>query len=1114
MAADYDNDGTISAFDFGQFRNRFGVTLIGSPRKPGSPRLQPRAGRVDYPTAAARLTFPGSLPMSHVRRRAGRLFARPRLLALEDRIAPAGGALDPTFGFNGIATFSCGDQFSTDKANVAALQADGKIIIAGSAETSGNNPFALLRLHPNGSLDTTFGTNGRVVTVETSPGSVYGLVVQSDGKIVAGGLVFSPTNNLLNLVRYNTDGSIDLTYGANGIVSISVGPGQYASAPTMGGLIGLPGGKVLAAVGQGSSFVLRRFNSDGSLDGSFGGGGVASASVGSTAHVNRVALQPDGKIIVVGSAFVDSRYQAVIVRFLAGGNLDLTFNGDGQAHLSLTSVSTEAKGVAIAPDGAIIYCGQFEYPFGGGTGTFVARLNPDGTNAGNTFETLALTWSDVAVQADGRFIAVGGQITGTNLAAKVTRYFSNLGPDSSFGGGIVSTQLSSGYDYFNDVLIQPDGKIVAVGFAFSTSYDSNFGIARYLSGGGIVVTPGTPLTTTEAGGTAQFTVALSYAPTANVTVPVAANLVGEGTLSTASLTFTPANWQVPQVVTVTGLDDPFDDGDVTYLVRVGPAASGDPEYQDLRGNDVRVTNLDDDTAGIAVTPTAGLVTNENGPTSTSFTIVLNCEPQVNVNIGLGSSSPSDGGPTVSSLTFTPANWQTPQTVTVAGADDLVDDDDVTFTVVTAPAVSTDPAYGGLNAADVLVLNLDNDTAGIEVVAATPLVTTEAGGTATFTVRLLTIPRNTVTLPVSSSDATEGTVAPASLTFPADASALTPRTVTVTGVNDFIVDGDINYAVVLAAAVSVDPTYAGMAPPDLPAVNRDNDMAGVVVTPTTGLVTTEAGGTAMFTIRLTAVPAADVTISLSSSDPSEGTVPASVTLTPANAMSGVAVTVTGVNDGIVDGPVGYTIVTGASTSADPNFAGLDPADVSVTNLDNDPIQIVGYTLNDGAAQRSSFKRFAFTFGQVVTASPTAFRVRRADGYEPALTLVHTVANGQTTVTVTFSGPGIIAGSVPDGVYGLTVFGDQVLDAFAQPLDGDGDGQPGGDFTTGFHRLFGDVDGDATVNAADFAQFRGAFGTIAGLPGYRDYLDYDGDGAISAFDFGQFRNRFGVTLIGPP
>src|SRR2546427_404434 len=143
-----------------------------------------------------------------------------------------------------------------------------------------------------------------------------------------------------------------------------------------------------------------------------------------------------------------------------------------------------------------------------------------------------------------------------------------------------------------------------------------------------------------------------------------------------------------------------------------------------------------------------------------------------------------------------------QTVTVTGADDFVADGNVAYTIVTAAATSTDAGYNGLNAADVPVTNTDNDTPGITVTPTSGLTTTESGGTATFTVVLATQPTANVTIGLSSSDVSEGTVSPASLTF-TSGNWNTAQTVAVTGVDDFVADGAVAYTIVTAAATITD-----------------------------------------------------------------------------------------------------------------------------------------------------------------------------------------------------------------------------------------------------------------------------------------------------------------------
>src|SRR5207249_2224311 len=154
----------------------------------------------------------------------------------------------------------------------------------------------------------------------------------------------------------------------------------------------------------------------------------------------------------------------------------------------------------------------------------------------------------------------------------------------------------------------------------------------------------------------------------------------------------------------------------------------------------------------------------------------------------------------------------------------------------------------MNPADVAATNTDNDTPGITVIPTSGLTTTEGGGTATFTIALTSQPTENVTIGISPSDMTEGTVAPASLTF-TPANWNTAQTVTVTGVDDFAVDGNVAYTFVSATATSTDGSYTRSLHDALPISNTDNDTPGITVIPTSGLTTTEGGGTATFTIAL-------------------------------------------------------------------------------------------------------------------------------------------------------------------------------------------------------------------------------------------------------------------------
>lgn len=231
------------------------------------------------------------------------------------------------------------------------------------------------------------------------------------------------------------------------------------------------------------------------------------------------------------------------------------------------------------------------------------------------------------------------------------------------------------------------------------------------------------------------------------------------------------------------------------------------------------------------------------------------------------------------------------------------------------------------------------TAGFTVSPTNTLVTSEFGLSANFSVQLDLAPTNDVTIPVSSSNPLEGIVSTNSLTFNSTNWNI-PQTVTVTGQDDAVVDGPVNYTIVLGPAVSDDVNYNGLDPADVAAVNVDNEQPGITVTPTSGLTTSESGSNATFTVFLNQQPTADVTIGLSSGNLAEGTVsPSSVTFTTDNWNIPQTVTVTGVDDHRVDGDQPYTIITAPATSADLNYNGVNPPDVSVLNLDNDVPAII-------------------------------------------------------------------------------------------------------------------------------------------------------------------------------
>ncbi|MEI9950586.1 MAG: Calx-beta domain-containing protein [Pseudomonadota bacterium] len=440
---------------------------------------------------------------------------------------------------------------------------------------------------------------------------------------------------------------------------------------------------------------------------------------------------------------------------------------------------------------------------------------------------------------------------------------------------------------------------------------------------------GTKLMTTEGRGTASFSVSLTSKPKSNVILPVMSSDTGEGTVTPAMLTFTPANYATAQTVTVTGQNDDDVDGNQMYTVTVGASTSDDSNYVGL-SQSVRVTNQDDDSAYIVVTPMYNGTTTEKGGTAV-FSISLHSRPTASVTLTLMSNKTGEGTVSPASLTFTTANWAMPQNITVTGVDDAIADGDQGYNIQVTGTNTSDPNYRYAATTLSLTNKDDEPPAALKVTAAANLQTTEAGGKATFTVALSTQPTGNVNVTVSSSNTKEGTALPASLTFTAG-NWSTAQTVTVTGVDDSIADGNPMYTVTLkTASSSADPKYAQLAASTVSLVNlNDADAVGISVNPTS-CATSPDTPPATFNVVLNSQPLGPVSIALTSDTPTEGTVaPATLSFTAANWSTAQQVTVTSVA-GTAGTITPYKIVTAAAVSAmDPAYNGLNAADVACVN----------------------------------------------------------------------------------------------------------------------------------------------------------------------------------------
>jgi uncharacterized delta-60 repeat protein len=407
----------------------------------------------------------------------------------------APGDLDRTFGGDGrvASNFSRTD----DVGRALAIQSDGMIVVVGNARSYIEYlpRFALERLKPDGTLDSTFGTGGKVVTdfgtpPPQDPGSVADAVaIQGDGRIVAAGVA----GERFALARYNADGTLDPTFGVGGKVTTAF-PGFSSRYAIAHDVAIQADGKIVAGGVVAAAFALVRYNADGTLDSTFDGDGrVVTEMSGGADLLNAVAIQADGKIVVAGELMVefgDSEFG--LARYNTDGTLDSTFGEGGKVTTDFTARHDFASDMVIDANGKIVAAGRAGA--GGPRGTFaLARYNADGTLdsmfSGNGKVTTNFTLRadgalGVAIQATGKIVAAGwaaGAAGGTGDRFALARYNTDGTLDSSFSGdGKVRTNFTIESDVAFDVAIQANGRIVAAGRAGGKG--GRFALARYRGG--------------------------------------------------------------------------------------------------------------------------------------------------------------------------------------------------------------------------------------------------------------------------------------------------------------------------------------------------------------------------------------------------------------------------------------------------------------------------------------------------------------------------------------------------------------------------------------------------------------------------------------------------------
>jgi uncharacterized delta-60 repeat protein len=309
------------------------------------------------------------------------------------------GDLDTTFGTGGRVTTDFSN--NSDVGRCVALQPDGKIILGGYARIGSNDNFALARYNSNGSLDTTFGTNGRVTTdFSNNTDQGYSVALQPDGKIILGGFTLVGSNRNFGLARYYENGSLDTTFGTNGRVTT-----DFSNNTDQGYSVALqPDGKIIlggyAYIGSNNNFALARYNSNGSLDTTFGTNGRVTTDFSNNNDASwSVALQPDGKIILGGYARIGSNDNFALARYYENGSLDTTFGTNGRVTTDFSNNTDQGYSVALQPDGKIILGG---YAYIGSNNNFALARYLPGTILSKPFSYFkAAGYTDAQLKEEG-----------------------------------------------------------------------------------------------------------------------------------------------------------------------------------------------------------------------------------------------------------------------------------------------------------------------------------------------------------------------------------------------------------------------------------------------------------------------------------------------------------------------------------------------------------------------------------------------------------------------------------------------------------------------------------------------------------------------------------------
>lgn len=384
------------------------------------------------------------------------------------------GSLDHNFGNQGKLISDFG---SDERSRDIAIQNDGKILLAGEIFNGLDFDIVVVRYNPNGSLDTSFNKTGKVITDAESSEFAKSISIQSDGRIVVGGIRYNDNNADIILIRYNPDGSIDKSFDTDGKVITDLGFDEQTKDLSI-----YPNGKIVLGADYydtaQSDIAILRYNIDGSLDKSFNATGIVFFDTGYDEYIGALNLQGDDKILVTGNQYKGTRSDILTTRINTDGKPDIGFNVFGYVTTDLNLGRGLGTSVVQQMDGKILVSGIGDNSFGTNLRNALIRYLPSGM-LDTTFGTRGIVYTvlsqidfsnDAIIQKDGKILVAGASYNGANLDIVVLKYNSNGSLDNTFNlNGIKQIDFSA--YYANSITINEDGNIYIC--AESEAYEFN-----------------------------------------------------------------------------------------------------------------------------------------------------------------------------------------------------------------------------------------------------------------------------------------------------------------------------------------------------------------------------------------------------------------------------------------------------------------------------------------------------------------------------------------------------------------------------------------------------------------------------------------------------------------